>query len=170
MYLNSNHHQTPDVKFLGVLFDERLTFEKEIDHVESSTMNRINALKILASRKWNLSEKTLRTIYLTLVRSVIEYPFFIVDAISQTQLKRLQRIQNQALRVATRSYHARIVENEAKMKIEPVKERLRRRMDAYLLSNVNNPLIKTLKEEYVRGFKARKEKEKAATPLSRLLL
>jgi len=62
-------------------------------------MDRLNIIKILAYKTWQLTKQTLIQIYNVLIRSVIEYSAIIAPIISVTNLNTLQIIQNNALRI-----------------------------------------------------------------------
>ena len=62
-------------------------------------MDKLNIIKILAYKTWQLTKQTLIQIYNVLIRSVIEYSAIIAPIISVTNLNTLQIIQNNALRI-----------------------------------------------------------------------
>jgi len=85
-------------KFLGVTFDESLSFKTHIDLIVKKISNRLNIIKILSHKSWYLSEKTLINLYCSLIRSVFDYSFFLANSLSNLNLNKLQVIQNCALR------------------------------------------------------------------------
>ena len=85
-------------KFLGIRFDNHLTFKNQIDYLKITSMQRLNILKIISYKTWQLSTKTLVQVYNVLIRSVIEYSAILLPLISATNLNTLQIIQNSALR------------------------------------------------------------------------
>ena len=62
-------------------------------------MDKLNIIKILAYKTWQLTKQTLIQIYNVLIRTVIEYSAIIAPIISVTNLNTLQIIQNNALRI-----------------------------------------------------------------------
>lgn len=86
-------------KFLGITLDKHLTFDKHISDIKKKCLDRLNIIKILSCSYWKLSVKTLKQIYLSLIRSIIDYSAFIVPLLSKTRYKTIQAIQNTATRV-----------------------------------------------------------------------
>ena len=61
-------------KFLGIVFDPRLSFDKHLEHFDKKILDRINILKILSYYKnWRLSTTILVRMYKVLLRSVLDY-------------------------------------------------------------------------------------------------
>ena len=71
------------VKFLGIRFDEYCRFDHQIKHIKSVVTDRLNILKIISHKSWNLSLTTLKQTYISLIRSVIEYSSFLLPVISE---------------------------------------------------------------------------------------
>ena len=85
------------VKNLGIHIDRYLTFEKHIDEVCRKTMG---TLVYLNRVKENFDQDTRVTVVQTLVLSVINYCTLIWGSASVTQIKRLQKLQNFAAKIA----------------------------------------------------------------------
>jgi hypothetical protein len=90
--LNINESPT----FLGMRFDRHLTFKNQISYLQDSCINRLNFLKIISNRSFGLNTNTLNNIYISLIRSVLEYSSIIAPIISKTSLNKLSVIQNKA--------------------------------------------------------------------------
>ena len=86
-----------NAKFLGVEFDSALSFKKHIDSIQSRSTTRLNVLKVLARN--GVDSKTLIKLYKIYVRPITEYGSAAFVATTTTQLDRLKRIQNEAIRV-----------------------------------------------------------------------
>ena len=85
--------------FLGIRFDNHLTFKNQVEYLKETCIQRLNILKILSHKSWMLTVKTLLQIYNVLIRSIIDYSSIIAPIISATNLNVLQIIQNKALRI-----------------------------------------------------------------------
>ena len=88
-----------EYKFLGVTVSDNLRFAEHVDKIAKKCRKRNNILKCMATKEWGNSLETQRTLYLQYIRSSLENAsssWF--GWISGTQLKKLQRIQNDALR------------------------------------------------------------------------
>jgi len=86
------------VFYLDFLFVTTVSF-KDFLLCGKTCMDRLNIIKILAYKTWQLTKQTLIQIYNVLIRSVIEYSAIIAPIISVTNLNTLQIIQNNALRI-----------------------------------------------------------------------
>ena len=90
------YEKTP--KFLGIIFDSKLSFEAHFQHIKKKVGDRINLLKILSyDRTWRLDEKLLVKIYKSLVCSVLDYASVCTGAMKDCKV--LEILQNNALRV-----------------------------------------------------------------------
>ena len=87
--------------FLGMIFDEKLTWSKHIDMLVEKCKKRMNLLRCLSGTTWGASKDVMLTLYKAYIRSVIDYGCFIYINASKTQLKRVEKIQSQALRCIT---------------------------------------------------------------------
>lgn len=104
------------VKFLGVIFDNRLTWSKHIKYTIDKCKKRINLLRSLASQTWGSSTNALLTIYRSLIRPIIEYADIAYANAPKTNLKKLDQIQAYALRIclaATKNTPIEILQIEA---------------------------------------------------------
>jgi len=86
------------LKFLGITFDLGLTFNNHTKDIKKRCINRLNIIKILSNKRWKLNATTLKSIYLSLIRSVIDYSSLIMTFLSKSLTKTIQATQNTALR------------------------------------------------------------------------
>jgi hypothetical protein len=80
-------------KLLVVTFNESLSFESQVKKLREKCINRLSLIKLL-SKKLNL--KTLCKLYKSLIGSIIDYSGFIIHSLSESNLKKIQAIQNKA--------------------------------------------------------------------------
>lgn len=103
--LHINNTILPTVKtpkILGLTFDPKLTYSNHIQNTTKRAKQTINILKALTSTHWGKSKETLTVTYKTITRPIIEYANTIWSPIaSETNISKLQTIQNQALRTIT---------------------------------------------------------------------
>ena len=89
-----------EYKFLGTIISNNLRFTKHIDMIVTKCRKRINILKCLSTKNWGCALETQRRLYTQYIRSAIEYASSSFHGwISDTHMKRLQRVQNEAMRV-----------------------------------------------------------------------
>ena len=74
--------------FLGIRFDSKLTFINQINYLKETSINRLNLLKIIYNRRFGLNQITLNQVYISIVRSVIEYFSLFVPVISKSNLNK----------------------------------------------------------------------------------
>ena len=98
---NTSIVQTSSAKYLGLWFDEKLTWKCHIYHLLRSCNARLNLLRKLSGAKFGAHRTTLLQMYNTLIRSKIDYGSSIYSAASKTLLQKLTVLENQALRIAT---------------------------------------------------------------------
>jgi hypothetical protein len=87
---------------LGIKFDEKLNFQAQVKSIKEKCVQRLNIIKILSHRSWQLSKSTLVSIYRSLIGSVLDYSSFMVQRLSEGMIKSLQAIQNNAVRIIFR--------------------------------------------------------------------
>ena len=65
-------------------------------------LKRLNFLKIVSKRFYNLSLSTLNQLYISLIRSMLEYSAIISPVISASNFNTLNIIQNKAIKIVNR--------------------------------------------------------------------
>lgn len=150
-------------KFLGITFDSKLNFNKHFDEIVKSCEKRLNIIKILSCKSWKLQPRTLLNIYKSLIRSVIEYSSIIYPLISSSTLKRLEIIQNKAIRLSYKTGwrdSSAVLVNLAN--IQELKDRFDELNAKYLTKCINsdNELKIELMEDF-NSFKSRPGSEKS---------
>ena len=87
---------------LGLRFDApRLTWTRHIENLRITIQKRLRIMKKLTSLRWGVSRKTLTKFYDIYIQPKINYGATIYSAASDTQLGKLQTLQNEAMRIAT---------------------------------------------------------------------
>ena len=79
-----------------------MSFKLHFSEVSNRCHSRLNLLKCLRGTDWGASPETLLHLYKQVVRPIIDYGSISFIAARKTQKSRLQRIQNQAIRIALR--------------------------------------------------------------------
>jgi hypothetical protein len=144
--------------FLGIKFDEHLCFNSQVDFIKSRCQDRVNIIKILSHKSWKLSKKTLLSIYNALVGSILDYSFFIPNRVSDTNMHKLQVIQNTCIKCIFRLPYETpsdlLLSFLDDRKIATVDTRLRYLFTKYIKSSIlqNNELITGLVNDYVSAF------------------
>ena len=95
---NTQIEYVTSVKFLGVIFDRRMTWEKQINYIQTRCRGDLQLLRAVSYCRWGSDLATLRKLYTALVRPKIEYGSFLFSEASKTNLNKLDRIQYACIR------------------------------------------------------------------------
>ena len=88
------------MKFLGIIFDSKLTFQKHFEDVLECCNHRYHCLRLLANKKWGPSPATLIQIYKQCIRPILEYDSLSTIIASDNIISKIQRLQNKFIRLA----------------------------------------------------------------------
>ena len=86
-------------KFLGVIFDQKLNFSEHIKEICTGAQKRLNLLKLLSSKR-KLDPYTGINLYKMYIRPLFEYGSIAFLTSSNTNINKLQKLQNSAIRSA----------------------------------------------------------------------
>ena len=89
-----------ETKFLGMIFDQKLTFIPHIKDLKQKCLRAMNILRVLGHTDWGADKETLLKLYRTLIRSKLDYGCAIYGSAKEYALKMLDPIHNQGLRIA----------------------------------------------------------------------
>jgi len=131
-------------KFLGIEIDSKLALKNHFENISNRSRARLNVLKILSYR--GVKPDILMKLYKCYVRPLIEYGSSSFIAAPRPQLKNLQQIQNEALRICLKlPKYIKISLLHEYASIQPIKDRL---------ISMNKSLIKTMAKhnEYVKDL------------------
>ena len=98
--LKIDHTEIPIVehyKYLGIIFDRKLSFIKHIKYLRTKCNKTIQLLRTIAHTNWRGSKETLLKLYHSLIRSRLDFGCFIYGAARKTYLKELNTIHHQDL-------------------------------------------------------------------------
>ena len=87
-------------KFLGLLFDSKLSFIPHINYSSNKCQKALNLLRVVSSMDWGADRKVLLRLYRSLVRSKLDYGCVVYGSARQSYLRNLDSIHNQGLRLA----------------------------------------------------------------------
>jgi len=93
--------ETSTHKQLGVIFNNRITFEDHIDAQCKKAMTRLTALKRVQRK---IPRSSQLTIYLSFIRPILEYGWQLYDNTTKKSLSKLEKVQREALLSITRAY------------------------------------------------------------------
>ena len=86
-------------KFLGVIFDRKLSFISHIKHLKEKCTKALNLLRVIAHTTWGADQQTLLHLYRALIRSKLDYGCIVYGSARISYLRMLDPVQNHALRL-----------------------------------------------------------------------
>lgn len=87
-------------KYLGVVFDRKLLWTHHINHILNRCEKGLNFLKLICKRSWGADQKTALLFYRAYIRSILDYGSLVYGSASNTNLKKIDKIQMKALKTA----------------------------------------------------------------------
>ena len=148
-------------KFLGVIFDKKLSFIPHINHLKAKCHKALQLLRVVSHTDWGADKSTLLKLYRSLVRSKLDYGCFIYGSARKSYLRCLDSIHHLGLRLVLGALRTSPVEslyveaNEAPLSLR--REKLALQYFTKLQSCPSNPAFEcTINPKYKELF-ARKE-------------
>lgn len=142
--LNGNRIKVSNqVKFLGIIFDSKLSFLPHIKYLKCICQDSLNVLKVISHTDWGADRETLLRLYRSLVRSKLDYGCIVYGSARKSYLEALDPVHHQGLRIALGAFRTSPKDSLYAEAGEPPLElrRLRLSMNYYvkLKSNPLNP-------------------------------
>lgn len=150
-------------RFLGIIFDYRMTFIPQTNEIHKKCMRALNIVKYLCGTWWGSDPETLITLYKSFVRSIIDYGCFIYLPTRKNEIAKLEKIRYAAIRAAL-GYRISTPTNIllAESKLPLIQERTKFLCKCYLskiLSSKNSQVHKTIQNFYKKSKKKKATKE-----------
>ena len=149
----------PEFKFLGLLFDSKLSFIPHINYLSNKCQKALNLLRVVSSMDWGADRKVLLRLYRTLVRSKLDYGCIVYGSARQSYLRKLDSIHNQGLRLALGAFRTSPVNSLYAEANEPSLNLRRKKLSLQyylkLKANRENPTHKAVfeplyKDEFIQ--------------------
>jgi len=93
-----------NARFLGMIFDEKLTWKPHIRNLKIECTKRLSVLRCIAHRDWGADKLTMLRLYRSLIRSKLDYGSIIYASAKESVLDTLNPVHNQALRICTGAF------------------------------------------------------------------
>ena len=157
---NQNIPQSDHIKFLGIYLDRTMNLSKCVEDIHAKCHKRLNIIKILSHKSSNLSDETIRTVYFSLIRSILDYASIIYELLCETKKQDFRSIQYHALRAAYRKplkfSHKELLVNS---KTDSIDERVQRLNENYFLNCFlyNNEIVIEAIKKYLNWYSDNKE-------------
>ena len=129
-----------EAKFLGLIWDTKLTFEPHIKYLKARCQKSLNILKVLSRTEWGADQTTLLKLYHSLDRSKLDYGCLVYGSASKTELAKLDPVHNQGLCLSLGAFRSSPVEGLFVEAHEPPLEIRREKLALqYILKLKANP-------------------------------
>ena len=94
----------PSARFLGVVFDRRLTYREHFKVLRERCFKSLNVLKCVSRTSYGADRSTLLLLYRSTIRSKLDYACFIYDSASESCKRALDTVHHSSLRVVTGAF------------------------------------------------------------------
>ena len=135
-----------DFKFLGVIFDRKLSFIPHIKYLKAKCLKALNLLKVLSHTNWGADRTVLLQLYRSLIRSKLDYGSIVYGSARKSYLMMLDTVHHQGLRLALGAFRTSPVESLHVEAEEPSlylrREKLALQYAIRLAANPSNPTFK----------------------------
>ena len=162
-------------KFLGILFDRKLSFIPHIKYLKAKCLKALNLLKVLSHTSWGADRTTLLKLYRSLVRSKLDYGCIMYGSARKSYLQMFDPIHKQGLRLASWAFRNSPVASLYVEAVEPSlysrREKLSLQNAIRLAANPSNPAHEvTFPPNYVDLYEQKPKANKSfGTRISPLL-
>ena len=102
---------TDEYKFLGVIFDRKLTFISHIEYLKSKSTRAQQLLQVVAHKEWRADHQMLFKLYRSLIDSKVDYAVFIHRSARRSYLKQLDPRHPEGLRQVLAAFRTSPVES-----------------------------------------------------------
>ena len=130
-------------KFLGILFDRKLSFIPHIKYLKAKCLKALNLLKVLSHTSWGADRTTLLKLYRSIVWSKLDYGCIIYGSARKSYLQMLDPIHNQGLKLALGAFRtspvARLYVEADEPSLYSRREKLSLQYAIRLAANPSNP-------------------------------
>ena len=86
-----------DFKFLGVLFDRKLSFIQHIKYLKAKCLKALNLLKVLSHTDWGADRTVLLQLYRSLIRSKLDYGSIVYGSARPSYISSLDTLHHQGV-------------------------------------------------------------------------
>ena len=168
LYLNGTQIPTiGETKFLGLIFDSKLSFIPHITSLKSRCTKSLDLIKVLSNTTLGADRKVLLRLYRALIRSKLDYGCIVYGSARPSYIKRLDTVHNQGLRLCLGAFRTSPVQSLYVEANEPPLDMRRTRLSLQygvkLMSNEVNPAYSAVfQSDIVATYEA---KERAIKPL-----
>ena len=139
-----------EATLLGFTFDRKMTMKHQVCNIQTKVNKRLGLLKMLRGKGWGANPQTLLKLYKSYIRPVIDYGSILTAGCAPIQMKKLQILQNKALRIVlSLPRHTPIRELHQLCNIEMISDRLQKLKQDSLQRFGESKLMQDLAKETI---------------------
>ena len=145
----------PEAKFLGLIFDSKLSFKPHIANLKKKCLKAMNLLRVVAHTDWGADSITLLRLYRSIVRSKLDYGCMVYGSARISYLESLDRVQNAALRVCLGAYRTTPISSlHVEANEPPLSLRRQKLALQYIIKLKSNPTNPAYDSVFQQNFKS----------------
>ncbi|KAK3894956.1 hypothetical protein Pcinc_001312 [Petrolisthes cinctipes] len=95
-----------ETRFLGLLFDKRLTWVPHLRTLKVSCLKALNLLRVLSHTSWGADRATLLRLYHIVIRSKLDYGCEVYSSATDARLRVLDPVHHAGVRLATGAFRS----------------------------------------------------------------
>ena len=100
-----------EAKFLGLIFDIKLTFKNHVQYLKTSCQKALDILRVVGHTDWRADRTVLLRLYRALVRSKLDYGSIVYGSARRSVLKQSDQIHHQGLRIALGAFRTSLAQS-----------------------------------------------------------
>ena len=132
-----------EYKYLGLIFDKKLSFIPHIKYLKAKCLKSLNILKVLSHTTWGADRTTLLQLYRSLIRSKLDYGSIVYGSARKSYLAMLDPIHHQGLRLALGAFRtsptASLYVEADEPSLNTRREKLSLQYAIRIAENISNP-------------------------------
>ena len=148
---------SPSAKFLGVEFDSKLTFRPHLAKLKVECQKLLGIMKMVAALDFGATQEFLMKVYRIYLRTKLDYGSIIYSSACQGELKKLDVVNNEALRIATGAFKSSPIDSlyvlADEMKPKERREYLSMRYFLKIKASLHNPANQCITNRNITFFR-----------------
>ncbi|GBN27805.1 RNA-directed DNA polymerase from mobile element jockey [Araneus ventricosus] len=155
-----------EIRFLGVIFDKKLTFLPHVISLRKKCERSLNILRVLSTTAWGADQLSMMRIYRAIILSKIDYGCVIYGSSRKTVLQKLDPVHHTALRICSGAFRTSPVKSLYVDSYEPSLSLRRQMLSLHFYFKIESRPHHPFHNYRLRPFLIRlQEKRKSTTPI-----
>lgn len=156
-------NESDAMTMLGVTFDKNCSLTAHCQSKATKAMQRVRLLRMISGKSWGANKRTLLHLYKQYIRPVLETGGVTTACTTKSNIRRLQVVQNAALRTVLRApWRTRIEDLHGQAKIPMISDRLKELRRKAIIRFGNSENVQALEFQRLR-LMGQRNKTKSVT-------